>query len=159
MRVKRCYPYFIQSVLSSSIMLLGIVLGCVMLYFNRNTRLGIIMSSIVIAIMVSGELLEIFVCNVFEYWGMDETAVYAKKLFRKKVTIFFDRIDSVEESTVDRLFLASPFTDEVYLICEGNRKIAITKGDILTRKKVALLEERLKPYMKKSVPQADAPQT
>ena len=155
MQIKRCYQYLFGSIAISSLTLACFAFTCTALYFCRETKAAVITCSIGIAMEILCEALEIFVCNAFEYWGMDETTVYIKRLFRKKVSIPFDRIESVEETVVREPIDTMCISLRAYMIHGDGKTICIW----MTNKKIAILEERLKPYMKESVPQADAPQT
>ena len=155
MQIKRCYQYFFGSMLTFLLMLGGIAMYTTALYFSRDKLISIVALSILLAVTIVGVFLLIFVCNAFEYWGMDETTVYIKRLFRKKVSIPFDKIEYVEETMIQEAIDIVLMWLRAYMIHGDGKTICIW----MTNKKIAILEERLKPYMKKSAPQADAPQT
>ena len=155
MQIKRCYQYFFGSMLTFLLMLGGIAMYTTALYFSRDKLISIVALSILLAVTIVGVFLLIFVCNAFEYWGMDETTVYIKRLFRKKVSIPFDKIEYVEETMIQEAIDIVLMWLRAYMIHGDGKTICIW----MTNKKIAILEERLKPYMKESVPQADAPQT
>ena len=155
MQIKRCYQYFFGSMLTFLLMLGGIAMYTTALYFSRDKLISIVALSILLAVTIVGVFLLIFVCNAFEYWGMDETTVYIKRLFRKKVSIPFDKIEYVEETMIQEAIDIVLMWLRAYMIHGDGKTICIW----MTNKKIAILEERLKPYMKESAPQADAPQT
>ena len=155
MQIKRCYQYLFGSMLTFLLMLGGIAMYTTALYFSRDKLISIVALSILLAVTIVGVFLLIFVCNAFEYWGMDETTVYINRLFRKKVSIPFDKIEYVEETMIQEAIDIVLMWLRAYMIHGDGKTICIW----MTNKKIAILEERLKPYMKESVPQADAPQT
>ena len=155
MQIKRCYQYLFGSMLTFLLMLGGIAMYTTALYFSRDKLILIVALSILLAVTIVGVFLLIFVCNAFEYWGMDETTVYIKRLFRKKVSIPFDKIEYVEKTMIQEAIDIVLMWLRAYMIHGDGKTICIW----MTNKKIAILEERLKPYMKESVPQADAPQT
>ncbi len=155
MQIKRCYQYFFGSMLTFLLMLGGIAMYTTALYFSRDKLISIVALSILLAVTIVGVFLLIFVCNAFEYWGMDETTVYIKRLFRKKVSIPFDKIEYVEETMIQEAIDIVLMWLRAYMIHGDGKTICIW----MTNKRIAILEERLKPYMKESAPQADAPQT
>ena len=155
MQIKRCYQYLFGSIAILLMLLLGIPMFTTALYFARDKLIGVVVMSLALALTIVCIFLEIFVCNAFEYWGMDETTVYIKRLFRKKVSIPFDRIESVEETLIREPIDPMLLWLRAYMIHGDGKTICIW----MTNKKIAILEERLKPYMKESAPQADAPQT
>ena len=155
MQIKRCYQYLFGSIAILLVLLLGIPMFTAALYFSRDKLILIVGYSAFLALTIVCIFLEIFVCNAFEYWGMDETTVYIKRLFRKKVSIPFDKIEYVEETMIQEAIDIVLMWLRAYMIHGDGKTICIW----MTNKKIAILEERLKPYMKESAPQADAPQT
>ena len=148
MRVKRCYNNLIGSVLATLLLILCIMLSGT-LYIADTIREALAMSIFLgIGVIGMGSCIIIY---CYEYWGVDDTAVYSKKLFRRKVTIAFSQIESVENTVVDQFPL---FQSEAFLIRGDNKKIIITK---MNKKKIPILEELLKPYMKSETPQTDTP--
>ena len=150
MRVKRCYNNLLGSILMTSEMIFPGALAGTLIYFADTFRETLAMSILLgFFIIVPGFC--IIWGNGYEYWGVDDTAVYSKKLFRRKVTIAFDRIESVENTVVHQV---PSFQSEAFLIRGDNKKIIITK---MNKKKTLIIEELLKPYMKSETPQTDIP--
>ena len=126
-RVYNDWPTSVYALLGGLVdLVLGGLLVCLVLANVVNVSSKVFWSLMLMPFIIGGAYCIVFsFVKGFDYWYIAENAIHYKRPFRAEVVIKFDKIESVEHTTIDSLGSSKYSPEDVYIIHSKNKKIII----------------------------------